>query len=339
MRSGSRDEPVRRPKGESFERQRQGRPVSRAPRQPISLAAILRVGLALQLGAGFLLGLWLLPEGAPVWQAVLIAVALPPVATGALLALETAVAEWVDPGTPRAPLARLTRAWAGETWCHLRVFAWRQPLAAGFPEPPLARDPQRPALLLLAGYVCNRAVWRPLLAGGRLGHCNVATVDLLPVFGPIDHYVETVDAAIERLRAATGAARVTLVCHSMGGIAARAYLRRHGDSAIERVITLGSPHHGTIFGALGFGANARQMARGSAYLAQLAAGESASLRRRFVCIATADDSLIVPRASALLPEAEQHLIDGVGHLALVEDKRAWDRVVAAIAATPAIAAG
>lgn len=308
--------------------------MSAAAAAPASLATVLRVALALLLGAGYLLGLWLLPHEAPAWQPVAFAVALPPAAVALLLAVETAVAEVVDPAAPRAPCARLLRAWAGETWCHLRVFGWRQPFAAGFAEPPLAHDPARPALLLLAGYLCNRAVWRPLLASGRVGHCNVATENLLPVFGPIDRYVEAIDAAIDRLRATTGAARVTLVCHSMGGIAARAYLSRHGDAAIERVITLGSPHHGTIFGKLAHGANARQMARGSAYLAALAAGESAALRRRFVCIASADDTLIVPRASPLLADAEHRLIDGVGHLALTEDERVWELIVAAIDAAP-----
>ncbi len=337
QREGSPVSPPSRPKGESCEQQREGSPVSGAARRPVKLATLLRIALALQLGAGFLLGLWLLPEGAPLWQAALIALALPPAATAAVLALETAVAEWVDPGAPRAPPARLLRACAGETWCHLRAFAWRQPFAAGFPEPALATDPQRPALLLLAGYVCNRAVWQPLLASGRLGQCNVATVDLLPVFGPIDRYAQSIDAAIDRLRAATGATRVTLVCHSMGGIAARDYLRRHGDSAIERVITIGSPHHGTIFGSLGYGANARQMARGSAFLTALAAAEDGPLRRRFVCIASSDDSLVVPRASPLLPDAEHRLVDGVGHLALLEDERVWDLIVAAVRPRAAIA--
>jgi pimeloyl-ACP methyl ester carboxylesterase len=42
--------------------------------------------------------------------------------------------------------------------------------------------------------------------------------------------------------------RVTLLCHSRGGILARAYLRRHPEAAewIGRVITLCSPHQGTL---------------------------------------------------------------------------------------------
>lgn len=295
----------------------------------MSLSRILRISLALQFIAGTLFGLWLLPADAPLWQAVLIALAVPVAGTAVLLAIELTVGAIVDPRTPRASIFSVLRVWLDETWCSLRVFAWRQPFAAGFPEPPLVRDPARPALLLIAGYVCNRAVWKPLLDSGRLAHCNVATVNIEPVFGPIDRYAAEIDAAIERLRAATGAARVTLVCHSMGGIAARAYLRQHGDDVIDKIITLASPHHGTIFGVLGHGANARQMARGSEYLTTLAGAETVERRRRFVCIATADDNLVVPRSSPLLPDARHHEINGVGHLALLEDERAWDLIAQA----------
>lgn len=296
----------------------------------MSLARLLRFALAAQLAAGLLLAQWLLPDAAPVWQHLLVAAALPVAGTAVVLAIELTVGGLVDPRRPRSSIANVVRVWLGETACSLRVFCWRQPFAANFAEPPLVCDPARPALLLIAGYVCNRAVWKPLLDSGRLAHCNVATVNIEPVFGPIDHYAAQIDAAIGRLRTATGAERVTLVCHSMGGIAARAYLRRHGDGRIDKVITLASPHHGTIFGVLGHGANARQMARGSEYLTTLAGAETVEVRRRFVCIATADDNLVVPRSSPLLPDAAHHVIDGVGHLALLEDPRAWDLIVAAL---------
>ena len=296
----------------------------------MTLATILRLFLAAQLVAGTAVGIWLLPGGAPLWQAVAIGVLLPVVGTALLLAIELAVGAAIDPRRPRSTAANLLRVWLGETWCSLRVFAWRQPFASNFPEPPLVPDSARPALLLIAGYVCNRAVWKPLLDSGRLAHRNVATVNIEPVFGSIDLYADEIHRAVQRLQQASGAARVILVCHSMGGIAARAYLRQHGDAAIDKVITLASPHHGTVFGVLGHGSNARQMARGSAYLNSLAGVETIERRRRFVCIATADDNLVVPRSSPLLPDAEHHVIDGVGHLAMLEDPRAWRLVAAAV---------
>ena len=296
----------------------------------MSLATLLRIALVVQLAAGTLLARWLLPAGSPWWQALALAPLLPAAGTFIVLGIELAVGALVDPRRPRSSLANVLRVWTGETGCSLRVFCWRQPFASSFPEPPLADDPQRPALLLVAGYLCNRAVWKPLLDSGQLAGCNVATVNIEPVFGPIDRYADEIDSAVKRLQQATGARQVTLVGHSMGGIASRAYLRKHGDAAVAHVITLASPHHGTVFGRLGHGANAHQMARGSEFLSTLAGAETAERRRRFTCIATADDNLVVPRSSPLLPDAGHHVIDGVGHLALTEDPRAWRLVRQAI---------
>jgi pimeloyl-ACP methyl ester carboxylesterase len=185
-------------------------------------------------------------------------------------------------------------------------------------------------VLLIHGYVCNRAVWKPFLESGLLDGCNTATLNLAPVFCKIEEYADVVHKAVGELRAATGAAQVVLVCHSMGGLAARVYLRKHGTGSVKRVVTVATPHQGTVFGHLGHGPNGRQMAAGSSFLKHLALHEDAQIRSRFVCIATRDDNLVVPRSSPLLEGAEQHCLDGVGHLALIADRRTWQLIAKAV---------
>lgn len=301
----------------------------------MSLSAVLRWSLLGQLLLGALVAYWLMPAHWPNWVALPLGALLPIIGTLLVLAIELVVGAIADPRRPRTSVGQVLRVWLGESVVSLRAFGWRQPFAAGFAEPPLVPDPQRPAVLLIAGYVCNRAAWTPLLRSGLLARFNVATVNIHPVFGSIDLYADEINAAVEKLRAATGAQRVVLVGHSMGGLAARAYLRRHGSAAAARIITLATPHHGTIFGVLGHGANAREMRKDCKYLTTLAGAETVELRRRFVCIATLDDNLVVPRTSPLLPDAEHHVLDGVGHLALIEDPRAWQLIVQAIETTPA----
>jgi pimeloyl-ACP methyl ester carboxylesterase len=303
-----------------------------------TLQRIWSVGVPL---AGAWLAWWWLPAPVePYWIAA--GAMLAPVAVvGGLLAIEFTVAAAVDPRRPRASPLQVLRVYGREVSVSLRIFLWRQPWLAGFPEPPLARDPQRPALLLIPGFMCNRAAWKPLLDSGLLREFNVATVNLEPIFGDIDGYAEVVHRAVERLRAESGAARVILVGHSMGGLAARVYLRRHGDAHVARVVTLASPHHGTVFGRLAASRNARQMARGSRFVAHLNRDDHGRWRR-FTTVATRDDNLVVPRSSPLLPGARQVVLDGVGHLALIEDRRAWQVIVdearAQCAAPPAPAA-
>lgn len=294
----------------------------------MTLATFLRFGLVLQVGGGALLAAWLLPADQRGW-APLIGLSIPLAGAAIGLAIEFAVGLIIDPRTPLLPFPALVRAWWQETVISTRVFSVTQPFGAEFPEPPLVHDPLRPAVLLIHGYLCNRAAWRTLLASDTLSGCNVATVNLEPIFGPLDRYAAVVRDAVERLRAATGAAQVTLVAHSMGGLAARVYLRDYGDSAVARVITLATPHNGTIFGAMGIGANAKQMATNSTFFQALGQA-TAPIAAKFVCLAARDDNLIVPRSSPLLPGARHILFEGVGHLALTEDTRVWSALREAV---------
>ena len=118
-------------------------------------------------------------------------------------------------------------------------------------------------------------------------------------------YTELVHAAVERLRRATGAERITLVCHSMGGLVARAYLRAHGHHAVARVVTIDTPHHGTLFARFGKGHNTRQMRLACEFVRRLAESDEPV---EFVCFASQHDNLIVPRDNQVLECAEVRLV-------------------------------
>ncbi|MEG2155997.1 MAG: alpha/beta fold hydrolase, partial [Burkholderiaceae bacterium] len=189
-------------------------------------------------------------------------------------------------------------------------------------------------VLLIHGYLCNRAMWRPWIAHLAAGR-NVATVNLEPAFGPIERYADCVEQAVERLCAATGASQVILVGHSMGGLAAREYLRAKGAAKVDRLITLASPHHGTVFAPFGHGANARQMRRDSSFIARLSATPCTV---PVTCIATRSDNLVLPRSSSVLPGATEIWLDRIGHIAMTDDPRALAAVMAAIDRAPVRAA-
>jgi triacylglycerol lipase len=166
-------------------------------------------------------------------------------------------------------------------------------------------------LLLIHGYQCNRAFWfwqRPLLeAAGWV----VATHSLEPVYSDIDAYAEGIARRIDEVLAATGAPQLILVGHSMGGLASRAYLRRHGVAKVARLVTLGSPHQGTLLASLGLGPNARQMRIGSPWLRALAA----PLPAGSVSIYSCHDNYVYPQqACSTLQGAANVAIGGVSHL-------------------------
>ncbi len=290
------------------------------------LARILRIGAGLEAIAALVLATVLIRTGLAAWLAVVLALMLPLAVHGIPLAIEFITGAIVD----RRPLARLgpfalVRVWLGETWRSFKVFNLDQPWRADFPEPDIVPQPDRPAVLFIHGYMCNRGTWRPwLTAGGLAQRWNCATVNLEPVFGAVDRYPEPIHAAIERLRAASGAERVTLVCHSMGGLAARAFLRAHGPHAVGRVVTIDTPHHGTLFARLGHGDNTRQMRLACDFVRRLAASDEPV---EFICFASQHDNMIVPRDGQVLECAEAVWFERIGHLAMTDNTQVLAKLI------------
>ncbi|WP_215408245.1 alpha/beta fold hydrolase [Janthinobacterium sp. JC611] len=189
-------------------------------------------------------------------------------------------------------------------------------------------------VLLVHGYVCNRGYWTKLsrqLARAGIAHDGV---DLEPIGADIEEFVPQVQQAIEALCARTGSDRAIIVAHSMGGLVARAWLRRHGAARVARIVTIGTPHHGTVLANLAAGANARQMRRvdgaPSGWLAQLAASETPETRALITSIYSHHDNIVVPQSSAQLPGARNLAFGGIGHVALASDARVLRQLLAEI---------
>lgn len=174
-------------------------------------------------------------------------------------------------------------------------------------------------VLLIHGYGCNSGYWRPMSRHLRAAGISHYGIDLEPPGADIDAFAPQVHAAIERLCAATGSKQVIILAHSMGGLVARAYLRRHGRAHIARVITLGTPHHGTALANFGPGSNAAQMRCGSSWLGALGenATNEANLQRALFCsIYSVHDNIIAPQNSSELPGARNLVFGAIGHVAL-----------------------
>lgn len=178
----------------------------------------------------------------------------------------------------------------------------------------LPPQPQRPPVLLVHGYGCSRAAWWWLRRRLEAGGWAVATLNLEPIYADIERYVEPLARRIDEVLATTGSERLILVGHSMGGLVARAYLRRYGASVICRLVTLGTPHGGSELARLGFGHNGRQMVPGNAWLAGLA---KEGLRVDTVAIFSPHDNYVMPQSNLELPGAKNCPVNGLGHLAML----------------------
>ncbi|MDO8457267.1 MAG: alpha/beta fold hydrolase [Burkholderiaceae bacterium] len=222
---------------------------------------------------------------------------------------------------PRASLAELLRAWLREAIAAFRIFLWRQPFRHQAVPDFLPVHQQR-GVVFIHGFVCNRGFWNPWMARLKAQNRAFVAVNLEPIFGSIDDYAPRIEAAVTQLTRATGLPP-TLICHSMGGLAARAWLRAapEGDARVDRIITIGTPHHGTLLSQRQLHQNTRQMERFSDWTQQLDADEPATRRARFICWYGNCDNIVVPTSTAMLAGADNRLVTAHGHVSLAFDER------------------
>lgn len=210
------------------------------------------------------------------------------------------------------------RAWWAEVRVAPQVFSWRQPFRwRELPDASVPPAPGRTAAVLVHGFVCNRGLWLPWMRAMRQRGEPYTTVNLEPVFGSIDDYVPLIDDAVRRAEALTGRPPL-LVCHSMGGLAARAWLAATPGAAerVRGVLTIGTPHQGTWLARWSHTPNGRQMRVGGEWLQALQEREAGQARPPFVCWYSNADNIVFPATTATLAGADNRHLDGVPHVAM-----------------------
>ena len=182
-------------------------------------------------------------------------------------------------------------------------------------------------ILLLHGYAMNRANFLPLAF-------RLARAGLGPVIG-FEYWTlgRTAAAArrlgwfIDEVRAATGAAEVDLIGHSMGGMVGRYYVSlAGGDGIVRNLITIGSPHTGTEISRIGIGHPTRELVLGSPLLTRLAAAPPPA-RTRVTAVWSRGDALVPGARQLALPGAEVLMFPDLGHVALLGSRRVARAVI------------
>lgn len=234
-----------------------------------------------------------------------------------------------DAVAPRPTKMQLFRAWWGEVLAAPAVFLWRQPFRTHRePDHVTSVEPRAHGVVLVHGFVCNRAFWNPWMRVLRAENVPFIAVNLEPLFCPIDDYSDCIEQAVASMQAATNLP-VVLVGHSMGGIAIRAWMARASgaDAHVRRVVTIGSPHHGTWLARYGRTRNGRQMRQKSPWLATLASRENAARYSLFTCFFGHCDNIVFPAESAVLPGARNVHVAATAHVDMAFDRSVIDEVL------------
>lgn len=204
-----------------------------------------------------------------------------------------------------------------------------------------AMDAAGTPIVLVHGIGDNRSAFA-VLSGAlrRRGFGVVHAVNysvLTALTGDVRRSAALFGEHVERICELTGSDRVHVVGHSLGGLIARYYVQRlRGDARVRTLVTLGTPHGGTLTAYLFPTPLTRQLRPGSDLLSELAESTEPCrpCRTRFVVVWSELDQVVVPQRNARLEHpalvVEEHRIRDSGHLSLPVDGRVLHAVVTAI---------
>jgi hypothetical protein len=225
----------------------------------------------------------------------------------------------------RPPVLRLDpRLRPGEQPAAVRALFADDPLAARTP------------VLLVHGLVDNRSVFSVMERSlRRRGFADVCTWNYSPLLTDIARGAADLSAHVERICAQTGHDRVHVVGHSLGGLIARYFVQRlGGDRRVESLVTLGTPHQGSLLAHMVPTPLIRQLRPGSRLLRELAE-PMAGCRTTVTAIYSDLDQMVLPTSSGRCDHpdlgARNVLVHGIGHMSLPRHRSVVDEVAATLA--------
>lgn len=201
-----------------------------------------------------------------------------------------------------------------------------------------------PVLLVhgIHGSSQNFAAMLPWLRGQGFDPVALDFVDVAWKDWSLDDLADQVALHVMALRQRTGKDQVDIVAHSLGGVAARQFIKfRGGDRYVKHLVCLGSPHHGVGYAALGPGITIADLFR--PHSEQLNAlnrpAETYGAVSYTNVWSTGDYMEMLPFASGRLVGAFNFRIDGTPHSGMTTDSRIFPVVRDALLRPPGEAPG
>jgi triacylglycerol lipase len=177
-------------------------------------------------------------------------------------------------------------------------------------------------ILLVHGWGANSACFLGVQLWLKMrGYKNVYAISYTPPVIRAEKLAKQLAVDIDKALAATGAQKVHIVAHSMGGLLTRYAIRHLGmEDKVDKVITLGSPHMGSkLAGVVPGGGNVPQMRYQSAFARELAdGGLTPGKNVRYFSIYSEFDNFVLPNHSSVLDGDAQNIhVAYHGHCALL----------------------
>lgn len=194
------------------------------------------------------------------------------------------------------------------------------PLGLGTGRPRRGGGDRRPVLVVADAGHGRHAVSSLATTLRRRGHAWVFAVHAGR--GTLRERADQLAQHAEALRRVSGATSIDIVAHGIGGLVAGWYLRHLAPAGgVRRLVSLGTPWHGTRMASFMRGPLAREAQPGSTLLDDLAPDPE-----RLVCIWGTLDPMVLPLNSAIVEGATSVQLSSAGHLDLLFSARAYRAV-------------
>lgn len=128
-------------------------------------------------------------------------------------------------------------------------------------------------------------------------------------------------AFVNNVKAQTGASKVAIVNHSMGGLVSQYYLKvLGGNTSVSHLASIAGANHGTTFaGACLIYTTCQQMYPGSSFIAQITSGDETPGSTRYATWYSACDGVIIPYTSTRLDGATNNNVACQNHIGFLAD--------------------
>ena len=166
--------------------------------------------------------------------------------------------------------------------------------------------PAREPIIFVHGWNSSSAVWQSMRDRFKAeGYTDAELVAWSYDFSQSNATTaKALGRRIDKLLAATGAAKVDVVSHSMGALSTRYYVKnvRGGANKVDAWVSLAGPNHGTSTAFFCASAACIEMRPGSSFLASLNAGDETPGAARYATWWSTCDQVIVPQSSTPLAD-------------------------------------
>lgn len=204
------------------------------------------------------------------------------------------------------------------------------------PKPTTSHDP----ILFVHGWNASSTTWTTMVSRFKKdGWTNAELVNWSYNANQSNSITaDLIRLKVDSILAATGAAHVDIITHSMGSLSARYYMQfLGGDGKVDALVTLGGPDHGTNTAFFCAATACIEMRPNSTFLTNLNAGDETPGSPRYATWYSPCDEVINPQSSSILNGSVDTQTACMSHSQLHEDAGVYQQVRDWVKTAPVLA--